>query len=49
MKKCSKPWRQLKQREKIESLKVRQQRIVKSLNLLARRIEPTLNLHKEKE
>lgn len=43
MKKCGKPWSQKNQKEKIESLHIRQQRIVKSVNLLARKIEPKLS------
>ena len=43
MAKHSKPWSQQTQKEKVESLRIRQQRIVKSLNLLARRIEPGID------
>ena len=36
------PWPQQTLNQRIESLRIRQQRIVKSLNLLARIIEPHL-------
>ncbi len=41
-----KPWGQQTQKEKVESLRIRQQRIVKSLNLLARRYEPGIRVEK---
>lgn len=42
------PWSQQTQKEKIESLRIRQERIVKSLNLLARRYEPDLDITPKK-
>lgn len=49
MKKCSRPWAQKSVIQKVESLRIRQQRIVKSLNLLARRIEPGLKPDKPRK
>lgn len=43
MAKHSKPWSQQTQKEKVESLRIRQQRIVRTLNLLARKIEPGIS------
>lgn len=44
-----KPWGQQTLREKVESLRIRQERIVKSLNLLARRYKPGLNPDKPRK
>lgn len=41
-----KPWDQQTLKQRIESLRIRQQRIVKSLNLLARRYEPGISVEK---
>lgn len=43
MAKHTKPWSQQTQKEKVESLRIRQQRIANTLNLLARLIEPVLS------
>lgn len=42
MAKRSKYWSQQTLKEKVESLHIRQQRIVRTLNLLARQIEPDI-------